>query len=283
MRSLDLSSWTKVGEGGNGTTYVNPSEPDKILKIDKPSINTLEFVSHEFEVSKAVEDMGIQTPAMYELVRVGDSYATLSQLIKDKKSLSRICCDQPDRIPEMAAIFCEHGKKLFSTPCNTDFFPSRKEQLMRALKKVQFIGEKNRRILTDFAHTIEEVKTCSHGDFNTGNLILAEGQYYWIDLDRFGYGDPMFDIGHLYQICNTYASMKQVHEIFHMTEEQLHCFWDAFAKAYTGNDDHADFDCRAAQFACLDMVLRYEFQKCTLPEKLFFSILIRRLIKKHMK
>lgn len=280
MRSLNLSSWTKVGEGGNGTTYVNPSEPDIILKIDKPSINTLEFVSHEFEVSKAVEDMGIQTPAMYELVRVGDSYATLSQLIKDKKSLSRICCDQPDRIPEMAAIFCEHGKKLFSTPCNTDFFPSRKEQLMRALKKVQFIGEKNRRILTAFAETVEDVKSCSHGDFNTGNLISADGKYYWIDLDRFGYGDPMFDIGHLYLICNVYAPMKQVQEIFHLTESQLRLFWDAFAKAYTGQDNYADFDRRAAKFACLDIVLRYEFQKSSLPEKLFFAFHIRRLISK---
>lgn len=283
MRTIDISAWTQVGEGGNGTTYVNPAEPDRILKIDKPSINTLEFVKHEYDVSKAVESLGLQVPKIYEMVQVDNRYATLSQRINGKKSLSRICADEPDRTEEMAKVLCEHGKKLFSTTCNTDFFPSRKEQLMRALKKVQFIGEKNRRILTDFAHTIEEVKTCSHGDFNTGNLILAEGQYYWIDLDRFGYGDPMFDIGHLYQICNTYASMKQVHEIFHMTEEQLHCFWDAFAKAYTGNDDHADFDCRAAQFACLDMVLRYEFQKCTLPEKLFFSILIRRLIKKHMK
>ena len=281
MRTLDLSSWTKVGEGGNGSTYVNSSEPDKILKVDKQSINTLEFVSHEFEVSKAVEKMGIQTPAMYEMVRVGDSYATISQLIKGKKSLSRICCDQPDRIPEMAVLFCEHGKKLFSTPCNTDFFPNRKEQLMRALKKVQFIGEKNRRILVSFAESLEDIKTCSHGDFNTGNLIFADSQYYWIDLDRFGYGDPMFDIGHLFLICNVYAPMKQVQDIFHLTEEQLHLFWDSFAKAYTGQDDYSIFNIRAAKFACLDIALRYEFQKSGLAEKLFFSFHIKRLIKNY--
>ena len=278
-RVIDLNNWTQVGQGGNGTTYENPSQPDLILKVDKKQINTLEFVKHEFDISKAVENLGLPTPKMHEMVRVGDLYATISDRIKDKKSLSRICHDEPQRIEEMAQLMCRNGKILFSTPCNTDFFPSRKEQLMRALNKAQFISRKNRRILKDFAQTIQDIKTCSHGDFNMGNLVLSGNQPVWIDLDRFGYGDPMFDIGHLYQICNVYAPMKQVQEIFHMTEQQLGLFWDAFAKAYTGQDDHTKFDCQAGKFACLDMILRYEFQKCSLLEKMFFGVYIKRLIK----
>ncbi len=278
-RVIDLSDWIQVGQGGNGTTYENPSQPDLILKVDKKQINTLEFVRHEFEVSKAVEALGLPTPKMREMVRVGDLYATISDRIKDKKSLSRICHDEPQRIEEMARLMCRMGKDLFSTQCNTDFFPSRKEQLMRALDKVQFISRKNRQILKDFAQTIQDIKTCSHGDFNMGNLVLSGDKPVWIDLDRFGYGDPMFDIGHLYQICNVYAPMKQVQDIFHMTEQQLGLFWVAFAKAYTGQEDHSEFDCQAGRFACFDMILRYEFQKCSLLEKMFFGVYIKRLIK----
>ena len=278
-KNIDLSAWTQVGQGGNGITYENPSQPDLILKVDKKQINTLEFVKHEFDVSKAVERLGLPTPKMHEMVRVGNLYATISERIKDKRSLSRICHDEPQRIQEMAQIMCSNGKILFSTRCDTDFFPSRKEQLMRALDKVQFVSRKNRRILKDFARTIQDIKTCSHGDFNMGNLVLSGDRPIWIDLDRFGYGDPMFDIGHLYQICNVYAPMKQVQDIFHMTEPQLRLFWDAFAKAYTGHDDHTEFDSQAGRFACLDMILRYEFQKCSLPEKMFFGVYIRRLIK----
>ncbi len=278
-RVIDLNAWTQVGQGGNGTTYENPSEPDVILKVDKALINTLEFVKHEFEVSKAVESLGLPIPKMREMVRVGSLYATISDRIKDKKSISRICHDEPERIEEMAQLMCRMGKELFSTQCNTDFFPSRKEQLMRALDKAQFITRKNRRILKDFAQTIQDIKTCSHGDFNMGNLVLSGDQPVWIDLDRFGYGDPMFDIGHLYQICNVYAPMKQVQDLFHMTEQQLNLFWDAFAKAYTGQDDHSEFDSQAGRFACFDMILRYEFQKCSLLEKMFFGVYIKRLIK----
>ena len=278
-RVIDLDNWTQVGQGGNGTTYENPSQPDFILKVDKKQINTLEFVKHEFDVSKAVANLGLPTPKMHEMVRVGDLYATISDRIKDKKSLSRICHDEPQRIEEMSQLMCRMGKELFSTQCNTDFFPSRKEQLMRALDKAQFISRKNRRILKDFAQTIQDIKTCNHGDFNMGNLVLSGDQPVWIDLDRFGYGDPMFDIGHLYQICNVYAPMKQVQDIFHMTEQQLNLFWDAFAKAYTVQDDHSEFDSQAGRFACFDMILRYEFQRCSLLEKMFFGVYIKRLIK----
>lgn len=278
-RTIDLSLWHQTGQGGNGRTYENPSEPDVVLKINKPQLSTLEAVKHEFETSKAVERLGLPTPRMIEIVRVENVYAILSERVKEKKSISRICCDSPDRIGEMARLLCENGKKLFSTPCDSAFFPSRKEQLARALDKVQFIGKKDRQMLKAFADSVQDAGTCSHGDFNMGNLIIADGQPFWIDLDRFGYGDPMFDIGHLFQICNTYASLKQVQDIFHMNKEQLNSFWDAFAKAYTGEEGHSGFDRLAARFAALDMVLRYEFQMPSLAEKIFFAIYLHRLIK----
>ena len=281
IRDIDLSAWTKVGEGGNGSAYENPAEPDVILKVNKAGINTLAFVSHEYEVSKAVERLGVQTPKMYEMVRVGDAYATLCQRIRGKKSLSRICCDEAQRTEEMARVLCEYGRKLFSTPCDTSVFPSRKAQLKSGLDKVRFVRERDLAEIEAFARTVPEVETCIHGDFNTGNLIFSEGAYYWIDLDRFGYGDPMFDIGHLFQICNVYSPMKRVQDIFHMSEDQLRLFWDAIARACTGKDDHAEFDRLAGKFACLDMILRYEFQEPSLPEKIFFAIHIRRLVRSY--
>ena len=85
-RSIDISAWTKVGEGGNGSVYMNPSEPDVILKVNRAGLNTEAFVRHEFEVSKAVEGLGLPTPRMLEMVRVAGAFGTLSERIKNKKS-----------------------------------------------------------------------------------------------------------------------------------------------------------------------------------------------------
>ena len=291
IREIDLAQWQQVGEGGNGKTYVarpqaapQCGDPDganagAILKISNSRLSTLEAVRKEFDVSRAVHALGLATPEMREIVRVGDAYGTISELIKPKRSLGRICCDNPERTEEMATLLCTRGKELFATPCDTGFFPSRKAQLMQALGRVQFVGRKTLSTLEACAQRIPDTTTCLHGDFQMGNLILSGERHYWIDLDRFGYGDPMFDVGHLYMLCNVYSSMKYVQGLFHVTRDQFHRFWDAFARAYTGSADHADFDREAARFACFDVILRYAYDKPNLPEKLFFSIYIRRLAK----
>lgn len=282
IREIDLSGWQQVGEGGNGKTYVNPDRPDVILKLNNRRLSTREAVRKEFDVSRAVHALGLPTPAMMEIVRVGNAYATISQLIKPKRSLGRICCDSPERTEEMAQLLCARGKEMFATPCNTDFFPSRRQQLTTALSQIKFVSKENRRAIEAFAQSIPDTTTCIHGDFQMGNLILSGEQHYWIDLDRFGYGDPMFDIGHLYMLCNVYSSMKYVQGLFHMTRAQFLRFWDAFAQAYTGTADHSDFDRQAGRFACIDVVLRFFFSNPSAPEALFFAAHIRRLAKRFL-
>ena len=276
---IDLSQWQQVGEGGNGKTYINSSQPDVILKVNNARLSTIEAVRHEYEVSKAVGSLGIPVPRMHDMVRVGDVYATISERIVGKQSLSRICHDHPERIAEMAGLLCEKGKQLFATPCKTDFFPSRRQQMMQALSGATFLGKKTLLTIRAFAETIQENDHCVHGDYQMGNLIQAGDKCYWIDLDRFAHGDPMFDIGHLYLVCMVYSSMKQARELFHMEEDQLHRFWDAFATAYSGQGDHSGFDRLAGKYAALDIILRTIFVAPTFLEKLFFKMHIKRLVK----
>ena len=48
-RSIDLSSWVKVGEGGNGSTYEASDQPDIILKLNNSRSNDLKSVKEEFD------------------------------------------------------------------------------------------------------------------------------------------------------------------------------------------------------------------------------------------
>lgn len=276
---ISLDSWVKVGEGGNGITYENPAMQDVILKVNNDRSNGLEAVKKEFDTSAAVGRLGLPTPAMKEIVRVGDVFGLVMERVKNKKSLSRICHDEPDRTEEMARLLAAKGKELFATPCDTSVFPSRKKQALEGIDKAGFVSKANRQKIRAYLETVPESTACSHGDFQPGNLIMSEGKCYWIDLGRFGYGSPMFDIGHLYQICCVYAPMKQVQDIFHMTLDQFHRFWDAFAKEYTGLEDHSEFDNLAGKHAAIDVILRPVFAEPTFLEKLFFGLQVRKLAK----
>ncbi|MBR3990442.1 MAG: TIGR02172 family protein [Bacteroidales bacterium] len=283
MKQIDLSQWQKVGEGGNGSVYINPEMPDLILKIDKERINNLPNAAHEYNVSKNVESLGLTTPRMQEIVEIGNLYGTLQERIHGKKSLSRICSEDPSSTEKMARVLCEEGRKLFSTPCPTDRFHSRKEQLLGVVDKARFLTRKEREMVRGFAYSIPESDTCIHGDFQMGNLVQAGDKYYWIDLDRFAHGDPMFDIGHLYMICYIYAPIKMVQDIFHLTEDQFHRFWDAFATAYSGKEDHRALDAKAGKFALLDLVVRINFQRPNFLENIFFRLNARKLIKRFFR
>ena len=66
---------------------------------------------------------------------------------------------------------------------------------------------------------------------------------------------------------------------FHMSLDQFQRFWDAFAREYTGKEDHSEFDALAGKFAAIDVIVRTAFQKPTFVEKLFFGMQVRKLVK----
>ena len=113
-KDIDISAWTKVGEGGEGSTYTNPETPDVLLKVSNHTLTngSLEAVSKEFHTSKAVYDLGLPTPEMVEIVRVGEDYGILSQLVKGKKSLAKMSGENPDSIDSYAALMAKLAKQL---------------------------------------------------------------------------------------------------------------------------------------------------------------------------
>ena len=165
IQSINLDDYTQIGEGGNGKTYVNPAAPGEILKVNSARMSTWEAVKREYDISRAVADLGIVVPATYRIVRVGKAYATISQRIEGKRSLSRICHDEPQRTEEMARLLCSKGRELFATQCNTQLFPSRRDQALLAIKQSSFVSRKNRERLRTFVESIAEDSHCLHGDF----------------------------------------------------------------------------------------------------------------------
>jgi uncharacterized protein (TIGR02172 family) len=281
LKSIDINSWTQVGEGGIGKTYVHPDNPDILLKVNRSSMSDERTVKREVETSQHVFGLGLSTPRMFDIVRVGDAYGYTFERIKGKKSLSRICADDPSRISEIAALLASEGRKLHATTCDTAFFPSHKEGALKAIGAADFADEADKQKLLAFVEGLDDAPTCLHGDYQTGNLIVSgEGKPYWIDLGWFSHGLPMFDIGHLFLITQIYSQFQRMRDIIHMSREQLLAFWDAFAAAYSGNADHAAFDAEAARFAAID-VCYISYQDPRPEANQMFGHVVHELVEKY--
>lgn len=290
-KEIDLSAWTKKGEGGNGTTYINEQEPGVILKVSHREDGLLEAVSKEFYTSKAIYDLGISTPKMIELVRVQDEYGIKSQLISRGKSLARLCGEKPEMIDDLAACTAKLAKQIHSTlpDDQTKWIPSMKALMLEALASTQMLSGRKLKEVTAFVESLEDAPTLLHGDFSMGNLIFQlqsadiqstkDLKPYWIDLGRAVHGIPMFDLGHMFLFCNIFSRNVRVQHIAHMTTDQMKHFWNSFALAYNGPNNMESFNAECKRFATLDLVLLGHIQTLNWHERLFLRWLAKKLFK----
>ena len=89
LQRINLNDYIQTGEGGNGRTYEQASCPDILLKVNNAPNNGEVMVRRELEAAQHVFSLGLPTPRIYEMVRVGDGYGLLFERIKDKRSLQR--------------------------------------------------------------------------------------------------------------------------------------------------------------------------------------------------
>lgn len=270
-RQIDLSAWTRVGEGYNGQAFISEAYPGKLLKLVRGTLASAEKVEQEFYASREALAAGIPTPRVYEIVRDGRDHGYLSERIDGKKSFSRLCADAPERIPEYAALMARYGHELHALPIPVSrYVPSLKAVLREAVDFAPFLTPARRSRLAALVDGMADTGTVVHGDFQPGNLILSRNKPYWIDLGWLCVGDPVMDLAHLYKMMMEDSVIPAVQELTHMSREQMMTFWQAFAKAYTGREDISALEQELRPYAALDVVRTYFFHPNENPPFLAF-------------
>lgn len=176
-----------------------------------------------------------------------------------------------ERIPELAEKMAEWGKVLHSTPMQVnEAVPSMKALLLKALETTPLLSPAQRERLQAVTLSMPDTRTCLHGDFQPGNLILAGDRYYWIDLGWLSQGHYMMDLAHLYKMMVEDSIIPQVQNLTHMSREQMLQLWEVFAKAYTGTDDIEALNREIRPYAALDVVRTYYLHASDNPAFLAF-------------
>lgn len=279
MKEIDITQWTKVGEGGNGATYTNEAEPGVLLKESYLELAKADDLVQEFNISQAIYELGIPTPRMIELVSVNGRAAIKCQAIDGKKSFARLCHDNPEKLDAYALEMARLAKEFHATStAGVSAIPSMKALMTEAVAQSAMLSDKAKKRVQDFLDTLEDAPTLLHGDFTFSNIIRSNDKAYWIDLGRATHGSPYFDLGHFYLFCNIFSRKQRVQDIAHMTDEQMVQFWNTFAKAYAGEDKVADFNKTCKRFAALDIVLLGHIQPLSFSERFFLGMLAKKMI-----
>ncbi|MBQ7604755.1 MAG: STAS domain-containing protein, partial [Clostridia bacterium] len=92
-RVVSVEGCEEIGRGANGTIY--RIDQDNVVKVYN-NADALSDIQHEREVAKLALILGIPTAISYDVVRVGESYGSVFELL-NAKSFSKILETEPEK------------------------------------------------------------------------------------------------------------------------------------------------------------------------------------------
>ena len=234
-KQIDLNNYVQTGEGGTSLTYTHQTRPTmaKLFNL----ANEAKMAEREFLTARAVFEMGVPTPEPLQLVTDGERRGVEYELIRNKRSFTRIISQEPERLEEISLAFARMARELHTRKVDTSRFMSVKDRLRR------FYQEKGDRVTDEYKESAlafidksPDADTCLHGDLHIGNVITDGRRNLWIDLGQFSYGVAEWDLGWMWTLCNQMDG-KRSDFILHVTPETLKAHWNIFLAAYLGTSD----------------------------------------------
>lgn len=225
-----------IAKGANGAVYRYDDET--ILKTYF-SKDALPEIKQERENARRAFVLGINTAIPYGIVRVGDGYGTVTELL-NAASITELICKNPDDMSEAVKYYVDMLKSIHSVEVGDGEVPDMKET---ALDWANFISahipEEQGKKLCDLIKAVPKQNTLMHGDYHANNIMVQNGEPLLIDMDTLCMGHPVFELGSMFNAFIGYAELDHqvTMDFFGYTYEVSEKFWDMALKMYLGTDD----------------------------------------------
>ena len=178
-RIVSVEGCEEIGQGANGTVY--RIDKDNVVKVYN-NADALKDIQHEREVARLALVLGIPTAISYDVVRVGDSYGSVFELL-NARSFSKIIAEEPDRLNWCIHEYVEMLKKIHGTIVPDGKLPNMKETVLGWAEFMKdHLPEKAYKKLIDLVREVPEDDHMIHGDYHTKNLMVQGDEVLLIDM-----------------------------------------------------------------------------------------------------
>ena len=201
----------------------------------------MDDIKRERELAKTALVLGINTAIPFDVVKVGDKYGSVFELLS-AKSISKLIIEDPDNKEKYVKIFADMLKEIHGTVVKEGLLPSAKQT---AIGWVEWLKdhlpadtyEKLHKMMED----IPESNHMLHGDYHTNNVHYANNEPILIDMDTLSVGNPIFEFASIYLAYRGYGELdhKAVSEFLKIDWDTCQYILDKLFELYFADKDEA--------------------------------------------
>ncbi len=235
-RKLSVDGCEILGEGSNGIVY--RYDPDTIIKVYR-NPDALEEIHRERDLARKAFVLGIPTAIPYDVVKVGEGYGSVFELL-NAKSFSKLIAAEPERIDYYVEQFVELLKKIHGTEVSTtDMTDMKAVALDWAEYLKDYLEPALYEKLTGLIKAVPERHNMIHGDYHTNNVELQNGEVLLIDMDTLAYGHPIFELASMFLGFAGFGELNPTicEKFLKLPYETAVSIWKKSLKLYLNTDD----------------------------------------------
>jgi uncharacterized protein (TIGR02172 family) len=195
FRRLSVEGCEVIGRGANGKVY--RLDRDTIIKVYY-NPDSLPDIRRERELARKALVLGIPTAIPFDVVRVGDSYGSVFELL-NAKSFSKLLTADPDHMDDYVSQYVDLLKTIHSTHVKPGEMPRMKDVAVGWGNFLRdYLPAEQADRLCDLIAAVPDRDTMLHGDYHTNNLMMQDGEALLIDMDTVCVGHPIFELASMY-------------------------------------------------------------------------------------
>ena len=235
-QKISIDGCEFIAKGANGAVY---RYDDETIVKTYFSKDALPEIKQERENARKAFVLGVNTAIPYGIVRVGDGYGSVTELL-NARSVTKLIRANPNDLTEPARYFIDMLKSIHAIEAEDGDFPDMREI---ALGWADFVAphipEAQAKKLRALIEAVPKQNTLLHGDYHTNNIMIQNGETVLIDLDTLCLGHPVFELGSVFNAFVGFSEHdhQNIMDFFGFSFETAGRFWDISLKMYLGTDD----------------------------------------------
>lgn len=195
FRRIDVEGCDVIGEGANGIVYRLDS--DTIVKVYLDP-DALDDIRKERELARTAFILGVPTAIPYDVVKVGDRYGSVFELL-NAKSFAELLMEDKENADRYIQQLADLLKLIHNTEVKPGSMPDMKKTVLDWVDFLKgHLPEAQWTKLHALVEAVPDRHTMLHGDFHAKNVMMQNGEVILIDMDTLCTGHPVFEMASVF-------------------------------------------------------------------------------------